>query len=76
MDFKTLTKLIREIAKTKEKLILKAEKKWLYENFWQIEVYKLRDKYRTRFDYSENWKVVTAVIDWLYERAMNYTHIK
>lgn len=74
MDTKTLTKLIREIAKTKEKLVLKAKRKWLYENFWQSEVYKLRDKYNTRFDYSEHWKVATCAIDELRDRASSYTN--
>lgn len=62
MDAKTITKLIREVANTKAKLIEKAKTKGIYENFGQTEVRKISDKYSVNTDYSEHWKVAQCVI--------------
>jgi dTDP-glucose pyrophosphorylase len=44
-DMKDSTKINRDIAKAKQKLITKAKKSGLYENFGNDEVYDLKEKY-------------------------------
>jgi hypothetical protein len=46
LKLKTMrTRLINDIQKTKDKLVQKAKKKGLWENFGQDDVHRIRDKY-------------------------------
>ena len=67
--------LTREINGTKRRLIQKAKKKGIYENFGQTEIRKLRDKYQyTILIYgSEKERAYAAQIDALEDWVMNYT---
>lgn len=54
------------------KLKVKAAKKWIYENFGQAEVNKLRDKYIDISSYSDDMNNVRDVINIFDERCMSY----
>lgn len=62
------------IQKIKSKLIEKAEKKGIYENFGQKEVRELKDKYLSKLEpYSKDWMRACLEIDSFNNWAMNYT---
>ena len=67
--------LTREINGTKKRLIQKANKKGISENFGQTEIRKLRDKYGyVNLIYGTGQeRAYAAQIDELEEWAMNYT---
>ena len=65
--------MLVEIDKIKQKLITKAKSKGLYENFGQIEVNKLRNKYSS-YQYGNeqernSYKSINEFDSW----CMNYT---
>lgn len=62
-----LTHLEREIERTRAKLIIKADKKGLYEDFGQTEVIKLKEKFcgsGNHIDEMHNHIQITEFSDW------------
>jgi len=56
-------KIKKDIEKFKNKLIAKARKSGIYENFGQKEVSKLKDKYSDCF-YTESWDLIINFDNW------------
>jgi len=55
--------LRKDISKVKQRLCRKACKSGLYENFGQVEVRKIKDKY-SDLDYSPLWELITKFDNW------------
>jgi hypothetical protein len=68
-----MEKLIKEIEKTKQKLIEKAKKNGLYENFGQNEVRKLEDKHINSSDYTREMNEKRLIVSRFSVWCMNYT---
>ena len=60
------------INRYKKALTLKAKDKGLYENFGQIEVRKLKDKYINLSDYSDKMNNKRKLLDDFNEWCMNF----
>lgn len=65
----TYKEILKDIKKEKNKLIKKAAKSGIYENFWQDEVRKLEDKY-SDYRYKEEFDLIITFSDW----CANYTN--
>ncbi len=59
---KIIKKLEKEIQKTKNSLLMKAKKSGLYENFGDLEVRKLKDKFINSSSYTEEMKEIRKLI--------------
>jgi hypothetical protein len=60
---KAITKLEKEIEKTKNSLLIKAKKSGLYENFGQIELRKLKDKFIDSSSYTNEMNKIRQLLD-------------
>lgn len=60
---KALKKLEKEIEKTKNSLLIKAKKNGLYENFGQVEIRKLKDKFINFASYTNEMNLIRKSID-------------
>jgi hypothetical protein len=58
-----LKKLEKEIEKTKNSLLIKAKKNGLYENFGQVEIRKLKDKFINFSNYTNEMNIIKNLID-------------
>jgi len=58
-----IKKLEKEIEKTKNSLLIKAKKNGLYENFGQVEIRKLKDKFIDFASYTNEMKLIRKSID-------------
>jgi len=58
-----ITKLEKEIEKTKNSLLIKAKKNGLYENFGQVEIKKLKDKFINSSSYTNEMNIIRKLID-------------
>jgi hypothetical protein len=58
-----ITKLEKEIEKTKNSLLIKAKKNGLYENFGQVEIKKLKDKFINSSCYTNEMNIIRKLID-------------
>lgn len=63
-----MKKCIRDIAKAKTSLVLRAKTKGMYENFGQKEM----DKIRYKYDIVANWKYIREFEDWCMNYEPNY----
>lgn len=60
---KALKKLEKEIEKTKNSLLIKAKKNGLYENFGQVEIRKLKDKFINFASYTNEMNMIRKLLD-------------
>ena len=58
-----IKKLEKEIEKTKNSLLIKAKKNGLYENFGQVEIRKLKDKFINFASYTNEMNMIRKSID-------------
>ena len=58
-----IKKLEKEIEKTKNSLLIKAKKNGLYENFGQVEIRKLKDKFIDFASYTNEMNMIRKSID-------------
>ncbi len=58
-----LKKLEKEIEKTKNSLLIKAKKNGLYENFGQVEIRKLKDKFINFASYTNEMNMIRKLLD-------------
>jgi hypothetical protein len=58
-----ITKLEKEIEKTKNSLLIKAKKNGLYENFGQVEIRKLKDKFINSTSYTNEMNIIRKLLD-------------
>jgi hypothetical protein len=58
-----IKKLEKEIEKTKNSLLIKAKKNGLYENFGQVEIRKLKDKFINSLCYTNEMNIIIKLID-------------
>jgi hypothetical protein len=58
-----IKKLEKEIEKTKNSLLIKAKKNGLYENFGQVEIRKLKDKFINFASYTNEMIIIRKLID-------------
>lgn len=58
-----IKKLEKEIEKTKNSLLIKAKKNGLYENFGQVEIRKLKDKFIDFASYTNEMNLIRKSID-------------
>jgi hypothetical protein len=63
-----MKKCIKDIAKHKMSLILRAKRHGMYEDFGAKEMNKIRHKY----DVIENWKYIREFEDWCMNYSPNY----
>lgn len=59
----TIKKLEKEIEKTKNSLLIKAKKNGLYENFGQVEIRNLKDKFINSASYTNEMNLIRKSID-------------
>ena len=65
-----MSKLDQEILKTKKKLIEKAKKRGIWENFGQKEARQLEEKYLKNFD-QEAWNKLIDLKNWCMNFNLN-----
>jgi hypothetical protein len=58
-----IKKLEKEIEKTKNSLLIKAKKNGLYENFGEVEIRKLKDKFINFSNYTREMNMIRNLID-------------
>jgi hypothetical protein len=58
-----LKKLEKEIEKTRNILLIKAKKNGLYENFGQVEIRNLKDKFINSLSFTNEMRLIRALID-------------
>jgi hypothetical protein len=58
-----LKKLEKEIEKTRNSLLIKAKKNGLYENFGQVEIRNLKDKFVNSASYTNEMNIIRKAID-------------
>jgi hypothetical protein len=67
-----MNKILKQLEKTKTKLINRCKKKGIYENFGQREVMILQDTYIDISDYSPEMNNIRGAIDKFYDWTVSY----
>lgn len=68
IDNNIMKKCIRDIAKAKTSLVLRAKTRGMYEDFGKREM----DKIRCKYDVVANWKYIREFEDWCMNYEPNY----